>query len=55
MIVGRGFNSKRDFIAHLFSECGTQEVPIEFSWRNLMKTDHSEDFIAEVRIILNWD
>ena len=54
-VVGHGFNSKKDFITHFFfSECGTEEVPTGFSWRDLMKTYHLEDLSADGRIILNW-
>jgi hypothetical protein len=54
MIAGRGFSSKKDFIAHFFSECGTEEVPTGFSWRDMMKTDHFEDLSVDGRIILKW-
>jgi len=54
MIVGCGFSSKKYFIAHIFSECGTEDVPTGLSCRDLMKTDYLEDLNANGRIILKW-
>ena len=47
-----GLAAREILLLTFFSECGTEEVPTGFWWRDLMKTDHLEDLSAEGRIIL---